>query len=289
MAQPAQSDRFAKQEIQFGDKPESGRPLDKKRWTNYSESQSTFPLARRRELTKTLELADPRPGEKIWEVGTGSAIFTRPLAKAVGPKGSVITTDVFDAQPKLDPELPITPVVLSPDKPLLEGKQYKDSFDKITSIATFHHLDNRDEGTGEKGRRKAFNVFYDNLKPGGKLVITDVLDDTRTQAYFDAIDDPVLCAPAGHPHDFFTKERLTEVAQEAGFKNVQVRKLFVPWQFKTPEEAQKFTHLLHNAQCSIDESFAVAKKHLGFQQVKDHFELGWELFFLTAEKPEDKG
>jgi hypothetical protein len=43
-------------------------------------------------------------------------------------------------------------------------------------------------------------------------------------------------------------------------------------------------HTIHNAKCTAEESFEVAKNVLGFKKVNEHYELGWELFFLTAIK-----
>ncbi len=114
--------------------------------------------------------------------------------------------------------------------------------------------------------------------------MADPLYSAISQKYFDAIDNPIHCHPLGHPHDFPTKKRLIEMVQENGFKNVQFELAFVPWKFLSQEEASSFIHTIHNSQCSSEESFGIAQKYLGFKKIDDHYELGWELFFLTAVK-----
>lgn len=256
------------------------------RWDNYRRANTDRPEARERELRHLFTLLNPLTGEEIWEAGTGNGYLTFPLAEAVGPSGRIFTTDVMAGNiadvmfRNKERGLPIEALLLEGNTPTPP----RQSFDAVTSIATLHHYDNRTEGTGERGRQAAFRAFFEGLRSGGRLVVSDVLDGTITQRYFDAIDDPRYCSPHGHPHDFFTKEALIDAARAAGFTDIEVSVEFVPWQFTSPEEARNFVHTIHNAQCSKEESFALAEKILGFTNKNTHHELGWELFYLTAKK-----
>lgn len=256
------------------------------RWESYRRANSDRPEARERELRHLFTLLGPKEGEYIWEVGTGNGYLTFPLAEAVGASGRILTTDVMaenveDVRRKNEEKgLPIE-ALLVPEglpSPLPQG------LDAVASIATLHHFDNRRDGTGAQGRKGALKAFFEALRPGGRLVVGDVLDGTISQRYFDAIDDPKYCAPHGHPHDFFTREALEAAAKEAGFSDVRVSVEFVPWQFPSREEAAAFVHTIHNAKCSAEESFALAERMLGFEDKKTHLELGWELFYLTGSK-----
>ncbi len=256
------------------------------RWENYRRANTDRPEARERELRHLFSLLNPITGEEIWEAGTGNGYLTFPLAEAVGSMGRIYTTDVMEGN-IADVVSRNRALALPIEAMLVEGATPtppRTSFDAVTSIATLHHYDNRKENTGEKGRRAAFKAFYEALRPGGRLVVSDVLDSTITQKYFDAIDNPRYCSPHGHPHNFFNKETLADAAREAGFTDIAVTVERVPWQFASPEEAQKFVHTIHNAQCSPEESFALAEKILGFEDKNTHHELGWELFYLTASK-----
>lgn len=261
-----------------------------KRWENYRKANSDKPGVRENELAKIFALINPEEGQKIWEVGTGNGYLTFPIAEAVGKTGQIVTTDV-DAGNIEDvikknkrKKARIDAILLSPESPLLYDKKYRDYFDIVATIATLHHFDNRKDRIGENGRKKALKYFYKNLKNGGKLVMADVLRGTISQKYFDAIDNPEYCYPLGHPHDFFSRQELKNTVKKTGFKNIELKTACVPWKFASINEAKKFVHTIHNAKCSVDESFAVSKKNLGFKKVSGHYELGWELFFLAATK-----
>ncbi len=262
------------------------------RWEQWRRANRDFPRVREAELGALFTLLNPKPGEYIWESGTGNGNLTMPLAQAVVPGGKVVTTDVQlqntaeVAKLAAERSLPVEALCLPLEAPLLVASQYVGVFDAVASIATLHHFDNRLEGTGEKGRIEALKVFFRALKPGGRLALADVLQDSLAQRYFDVIDNPEHAAPRGHPHDFFTKERLVEVVQQAGFTEVQVELQEVPWHFTSQAEAQIFVHTLHNAKVSPEESFEIAERMLGWNKKPEHYELGWDLFFLTARKPE---
>lgn len=260
------------------------------RWENYRLANSLLPTARENELLKAFELVDPHPGQKILEVGTGNGYLTFPLAEGVAPDGEVVTADVTEDNLK-DVErrnrargLPIRHLLFEEQDEMPFSKRFRDYFDAVASIATLHHFDNRKLGTGDSGRRRAVTEFFRVLKDGGRMVLADPAHGTITQRYFDRINNPRYCYPDGHPHDFFTPERLRQVVQEVGFKEIVITILYVPWKFESIEAGKEFVHTIHNARCSADESLAVAQEILGFNRIGDHFVLGWELFFLTARK-----
>lgn len=261
-----------------------------KRWENYRKANSNRPSARENELRRAYELINPQQGEKILEVGTGNGFLTFPLADAVGKTGEIVSADVTEENIQ-DVEhanaqrgFNIKTVLFDDQDDAPFSKEYSNYFDAVVSIATLHHFDNRDKYTGVSGRTRAVTEFYKTLRGGGRLVVADPVFGTITQKYFYAINNPKYCYPDGHPHDFFTLEELRTLVSQIGFMEVDVFTQYVPWQFDTEEAAKDFVHTIHNAQCTEEESFAVAKDALGFKKVGTHYELGWELFFLTAKK-----
>lgn len=260
------------------------------RWENYRKANSSKPNARGNELKRIFLLVNPKEGNKILEVGTGNGYLTFPLAEAVGTSGQVVTTDVSKGNIEDVIEknkvkgLNLVPTLLPFKEGTLSDPKYNNYFDVVTTIATFHHFDNRLDGTGDSGRRAALKQFYKNLKSGGRLVIGDVLHGTISQKYFDAVDNPIHCSPFGHPHDFFDENSLKKAVEDVGFKDVNVTVEYVPWKFASEEEAGTFIHTIHNAKCTLQESLDLAKEKLGLKKVGDHYELGWELFFLQAIK-----
>ncbi len=260
------------------------------RWENYRKANTDKPGVRENELSKIFFLVNPQKGQKILEVGTGNGYLTFPIAQAVGQEGEVVTTDVNEGNVKDVADknklkgFNLVPILLPSKAGLLMEEKYKNYFDTVTTIATLHHFDNRLDKTGDSGRKSALKCFYQNLKVGGKLVIADVLHGTISQRYFDSIDNREHCYPLGHPHDFFNQDQLLTAVQGVGFKNIKIEVISVPWKFTSLEEAKNFVHTIHNAKCSPEESISVADKQLGLKKVDDHYELGWELSFLSAEK-----
>lgn len=118
---------------------------------------------------KILETLDLRPGEYVVDVGAGSGYFTIPIAKAVGPGGTVLATDI--KQEMLDyiarrikiEQLDNVELLLSqPDDPSLpEGKA-----DLILMVDVYHYIKER-TAFGEKLRR--------GLAPDGRLVVIDFI------------------------------------------------------------------------------------------------------------------
>src|SRR3989338_2252593 len=118
---------------------------ENERWENYRLANSRFPKVRQAELSRQLELTNPQQGETIVEVGTGNGYLTFELAKAVGKNGKIIT---FDYQkPNIDfveqanqGKFPIQTVHQTLDYNL---SLTDESIDKVSTIATLHHYDDR--------------------------------------------------------------------------------------------------------------------------------------------------
>lgn len=49
---------------------------------------------RKLQVDRVIDRLDPRPGDKIADLGAGSGLFTRPLATQVGPEGVVYAVDI---------------------------------------------------------------------------------------------------------------------------------------------------------------------------------------------------
>jgi len=260
---------------------------DNQRWTNYRRANSAFPEVRNAELAQMRAEVNPQPGERILECGTGNGYLTFPLAESVQPNGKIVTYDPIKdnlesvIQRNKQAQLPIELKEQTLDYSFPEEDN---SFDKIASIATFHHYDDRSKSTGLEGRKKAMIEFARLLQPEGKLIIADVASGTASETYFNAIDNPLYCYPDGHPHDFLDHKTAEDLCNLAGLSLVKYEIKNTPWRFSDEKQAKDFLHTIHNARCSKEESLALAMKHLPTWREESDILLGWSLFYMVAVK-----
>jgi len=150
------------------------------------------------QIDKVVEALKVRPDDRICDLGSGSGLFTRPLARKANGKGVVYAVDI-------DPELlkhlervaqeqklaNIKPIQASETDPKLP-----EAVDLITIIDTLHHIGN--QAVYLKGLKKY-------LKPGGRVAIIDFSRDW----------------PAGHEKMVYTVSDLDGWMAGAGFKRVE--------------------------------------------------------------------
>ncbi len=150
------------------------------------------------QVAKVVETLKIKPGQRVADIGSGSGLFTRPLAKQAGAKGVVYAVDI-------DPELlkyvektaaeqkltNIKPILGAEDDPKLPEK-----VDLIVIIDTLHHIAN--QPTYLKGLKKY-------LKPKGRIAL---IDFSKTW-------------PAGHEKMIYKVEDLAGWMKAAGFKQIE--------------------------------------------------------------------
>lgn len=256
------------------------------RWNNYRKANDDFPEVRTKELQLMLTKVNPQEGETIVECWTGNGYLTFPIALKVG-NGKLITYDIttenLEAVRELNKKFHL-PIEIKQQETSYDFEEQDSSVDKVISIASFHHYDNKSEKTGFFWRLKALKEFNRILNKNWELIIGDVGKNTVSHKYFDAIDNPEYCFPNGHPHEFLSKEEIYDLCSEAGFEILSYEVVHVPWTFNSEDQAMTFLHTIHNARCSPEQSFKHAKKYLRFRKEHDLYYLDWELFYLVAKK-----
>jgi ubiquinone/menaquinone biosynthesis C-methylase UbiE len=138
------------------------------------------------------------PGDVVADIGSGSGLFTRPMARAVAPGGRVYAVDIDKdllrhvAETAAKEGLAnVTPVLAPEDSPPLPPN----SLDVALICDTLHHI----------ARRQTYLVNLKKcLKPKGRLVVIDFSDGW----------------PAGHESLHFSLSELDGWMDFAGYAKV---------------------------------------------------------------------
>lgn len=266
-----------------------------KRWDNYITGIKNNFGVRKNELNLMLDLVNPNSDDKILEIGAGSGYLTFPIARQLN-KGKLIAADInqnfINRINEFKNDLSLETYLYDSDYTIFDKFPYsfKNKFNKIISLATFHHFDTKGDlnsngsNTYDFCRTSILEECYTMLKDGGSIIIGDIINNTNTQKYFDELDNPLYLSPTGHPHNFFSKSEFYNKLKNIGYKNISVDILEVPWKFNDIEHTKNFLNTIHNAKCSLDESLEVAKKHLNLKNSFGKIQLEWQLGFIKATK-----
>jgi len=150
------------------------------------------------QVDKVVETLKVRPDDRVCDLGSGSGLFTRPLARKANGKGVVYAVDI-DSELLKHVERTAQEQKLTNIKPILASEtdpKLPEPVDLITIFDTMHHIGNRGEYL--KGLKKY-------LKPGGRVAVIDFSRDW----------------PAGHEKMVYTVSDLDGWMTAAGFKRVE--------------------------------------------------------------------
>lgn len=246
----------------------------------YTEILNEFPFVRAEEVRINLSYLKPQEGEKILEIGSGSGLYTRPIAESIGDQGEMIATD-----PSADQlenvrsfNLANTRIIAQGADTLLEDHSLScesASVDAIWSLGAFHHCQNKS---------KAFENFFHLLKPGGRVLICDVFSGSSLADYFDV--EVARFSMNGHEVAFLTQNFASSLCYLFGFSEPKFHELDYSWHFKTQEELGMFMYKLHGMSKTTPE--ACLQKVLEFMQVTrdaEGYTLHVPLTILETYKP----
>jgi len=149
------------------------------------------------QVPRVIEALNVKPGQRICDLGSGSGLFTRPLAQAVGPQGAVYAVDIDPGLLK-HVEKTAQEQKLANIKTVLAAEadpKIPEPVDLIAIIDTLHHIAN--QPTYLKNLRRY-------LRPNGRIA---VIDFSKTW-------------PAGHEKMIYKLEDLNGWMQAAGLKLV---------------------------------------------------------------------
>ena len=186
----------------------TGRTIRWARW--YDLLTAVLSFGRSSELyQQAMDLAEPKPGQKVLDVGSGTGTLAIMLGEAVAPGGEVVgidaSTEMIDvAQSKAKKQK--SSARFQPAA--IESLPFeKDSFDLVTSSLMLHHLP---EDVQVKGLAEVRRV----LRPGGRFAVVDFSSDSGTFLGH-------LMAMFGHKHGHSTASSHASKLRSAGFTQVE--------------------------------------------------------------------
>lgn len=150
------------------------------------------------QVTRVIESLSVKPGQRIADIGAGSGVFTRPLARKTGDKGVVYAIDI-DQELLKHVEKTAQEQKLANVKTILAAEtdpKLPELVDLMVIIDTLHHIGN--QAAYLKGLKKY-------LKPDGRIAIIDFSKNW----------------PAGHEKMAYTVDDLDGWMTAAGFKRVE--------------------------------------------------------------------
>jgi len=181
--------------------------LARRAWANgYLQMLERDQRAEYQEKGKVLEALHLKRGSFVVDVGAGSGYFSIPIAKAIGPEGTLLATDIrqemldyIDRRAAIEQVDNIELLLARPDDPMLPPAKA----DLILMVDVYHYIQ-------DSAARTAFGKkLREGLAPGGRLVVIDF------------IPKPWSERPWGPPESqHLSKETLTADLAAAGLKRV---------------------------------------------------------------------
>jgi arsenite methyltransferase len=164
----------------------------------YARFLESSERVQRMEVSRVVDALHLAAGQDVADLGSGSGLFTRALARAVAPNGTAYAVDIDPALLKIVDSLAarssvknIKTILAAPDDPKLPGP-----VDLVFICDTFHHLP--DKATYAKAL-----VRY--VKPSGRVAVIDFTNEW----------------PGGHEQMRYTPEELEQWMTAAGFTRQQ--------------------------------------------------------------------
>jgi len=244
---------------------ESNYPAVSAEW-----AMDEFPDAREAERSKLIELAEITPGMKVLDLQAAGGYLSDGIFEQLHGDVDIIC---------LEPCRHLS-CRLSNHYKLIEDPVEKwcsiesGSYDVVIGLAGLHHSNDQQSTVSEA---------YRALKPGGKLVICDVIEGSDIAKWLNEyVNDN---NPAGHKGNFLNNGEMTRLFRAAGFKQLEESICSVPWLFKSKNDIAHFFKGLFGLRPAESEILRAIDEYLRIIKTQDGHKVDWNLIFTVGIKP----
>lgn len=246
--------------------------FNQERAKRYHLAMGKCPNARNSELKKlNLDLSLNKENLVILDLGAGDGFLTRHLSK-IFPKATIYALD--SSRSMLSEHTNGNVKIINSDSHNIPLNDC--SVDLVVSLATFHHVNKKNE---------TFNEIERILSPKGIFIIADVLDKTKTQEFFDTIVKNYCIT--GHDFSFLNKEKVVEFAKSSGLllKESKLKNTF--WKFKSRNDMAFFVKNLVGLDISIDSLLKFLYENFQIKIYSNNIHLRWQLGYHIFQKSKE--
>ncbi|EAR60250.1 class I SAM-dependent methyltransferase [Neptuniibacter caesariensis] len=232
-------------------------------------AMSECPEARDAERSKLLELAQLRPGIRVLDLQAAGGYLSDGIYEHL--HGDV---EIICLEPCKQLNSRLSDNYLLVEDPVERWASVPDcSVDLVVGLAGLHHSNDQQATVDE-----AFRV----LKPGGQVVICDVIEDTGMARWLNEFVNENN--PKGHEGAFLNEGQLTSLFEKSGFKGCDETVESVPWVFDSPESSARFFKGLFGLNSSENGVLEAMGRYLKLEFSEAQCQVEWYLIYGRATK-----
>jgi len=238
----------------------------------YNQAHELAPDAREHERQAMLRWLKPKAGETIVVAAAGGGFDAVAIESAVHPHPlELVCIEPSPVFSEFIPRHMQTHNCGLDSLPIPEN-----SVDAVLNLAALHHISDREA---------VFAEWMRILKPGGRLVIADVMVNSGNSGFLNEIVSRYT--PGGHDGDFLEMGYLQNMVKDYSLEDVEEQLETYTWDFKCCEEMVQFSKLIFGMVEADDEQVLEGvEEYLNPRKaVNGGIAYEWSLLFYRAFKP----